>query len=191
MNNELFEKAMGLFDTPAKWRAFCELTNQSESIRNRWWKTLQTEVYQREINTVNPEWDVLAEGNWHLKWHLKGDENKSGLCIHFNGDRFRVANLGALDAGKMSELFKLPKFNVIRTALDRIDGIDSYQIAWEDRNFSFEEHPGIFLDSRILSWFAGNRTASFADQLIRKVRKLQTPEITALFREINETCRKE
>ncbi|MFH6992416.1 hypothetical protein [Flavobacterium sp. FlaQc-48] len=44
---------------------------------------------------------------------------------------------------------------------------------------------------RTLSWYAGNKTEEFADQLIAKVRKFQTPEITELFKEINGKCKKE
>ena len=41
----------------------------------------------------------------------------------------------------------------------------------------------------MLSWYAGNRTRDFADQIKAKVRKFQTPEITKLFQEINRKCK--
>lgn len=62
---------------------------------------------------------------------------------------------------------------------------------WQNRNFSFgTSFDGYFPNNRILGWYAGHRTQEFADQLIQKVRRFQPPEITQLFREINERCRK-
>lgn len=91
---------------------------------------------------------------------------------------------------KVNELLKNPKFDVIKNCFDRIDGSNNQTIAWEHRNFSFGTiYDGKFPDHRSLSWYAGHETMKFADQLIAKVRRFQTPEITALFKEINTLCK--
>jgi hypothetical protein len=191
MNEELLQKAMLLFDTAEKWNAFVELANKKDEIQNRWWKSLQNAVYQHELRELNPNWGITIWNNWEIKWFIKG-ESPNSLIIHFCGEYFRVfSNAGALDINKVNELIKDPRFDCIRNAFDRIDGTNHETLAWEYRNFSFSTiFDCKFPDHRTLSWYAGNRTEEFADQIIRKVRKLQTPEITELFREINHKCRK-
>jgi len=191
MNEELLQKAMQLFDTAEKWNAFCELMNRNGNIQNRWWKKLQTEVYQREQTSGMSEWNICIWNNWDIMWYIKGETNKT-ICVHFWGDCFRVFyGYGDLDIDKVNELLKDSKFDAIKSCIDRIDGSDSQTICWEDRNFRFETpYDTCFPDHRTLSWYAGNETEKFANQLIAKVRKFQTPEITALFKEINKNCRK-
>lgn len=191
MNEELLIKAMTLFDTPEKWNAFCELMNRNEAIQDKWWKKLQEEVYQREMKNPNPDWDIYIWNNWDIKWFIKGESNNS-LAVHFWGDALRVfQNFGDLNIEKVKELLKNPKFDAIKNCFDRIDGSNDETIAWEHRNFSFgTPFDGKFPDARTLAWYAGNETEEFANQLIRKVRKFQTPEITELFKEINNKCKR-
>ena len=191
MNEELIQKAMQMFDTSDKWSAFIELINKNGEIQNRWWKKLQTEVYQREQTDGISDWDIAIWNNWDIMWYIKGETNKT-IAVHFYGDMFRVFyNFGDLDTEKVNELLKNPKFDIIKTCFDRIDGTAWDTIGYEFKNFSFGTlYDTRFPDHRILSWYAGNETKKFADQLIAKVRKFQTPEITALFKEINEKCRK-
>ena len=189
MNEELIQKAMAMFNTPEKWVAFTDLVDKQNVFQERWWKNLQAEVYQRETQTGNPDWDIKIWGNWDIKWFIRG-ENENSLAIHFWADFFRIfSNYGFLDTEKVNKLIEDQRFNIIKTSFDRIDGSDWATIGWEIRNFSFgTDYDGKFPHHRILSWYAGNRTKEFADQLIAKVRKFQTPEITALFKEINKEC---
>lgn len=191
MNEELLQKAMLLFDTPEKWNAFVELANNKDEIHNRWWKSLQNAVYQHELRELNPDWGITIWSDCDIKWFIKDNTDKF-LVIQFTKEYFRVfSNFGALDINKVNELIKDPRFDCIRNAFDRIDGTNHETLAWEYRNFSFGTiFDCKFPNSSILSWYAGNKTDEFADQLIRKVRKLQTPEITELFREINQKCHK-
>lgn len=191
MNEELLLKAMNLFDTPDKWNAFCELVNKQGQIQDRWWKKLQTEVYQREMRSPNPDWEIHIWNNWDIKWYIRGESHNS-LCIHFWGEAFRVFyNFGGLDVIKVNEALKNFKFDPIKNCFSRLDGSNHDTIGWESRNFSFGTvFDGKFPDVRTLSWYAGNETEKFADQLIEKVRKFQTPEIVNLFKEINNTCKR-
>ena len=191
MNEELLQKAMQLFDTAEKWNSFCELMGRKDDMQKRWWKKLQTEVYQREQKNGICDWDIFIENQWDIRWFIKG-ETRNTICVHFWADRFRVFyNYGDLDKDKVFELLKDPKFDIIKSCIDRIEGSDNETICWEERNFAFgTSYDNCFPDRQTLSWYAGNETEKFADQLIAKVRKFQTPEITALFKEINEKCRK-
>ena len=133
MNEELLQQAMLLFDTAEKWNAFVELLNRNGEIQNRWWKSLQSTVYQRELKESNPDWDIYIWNNWDIKWFIKG-ESPNSLVIHFWGDTFRVfSNSGALEFNKVNELIKDPRFDCIRNAFDRIDGTNHETIAWEHR----------------------------------------------------------
>ena len=162
----------------------------NDNIQNRWWKKLLTEVNQREKINGMSDWDIYIWGIWDIMWYIKGETNKT-IAVHFWGDCLRVFyNFGDLDTGKVNELLKDTKFDVIKSCIDRIDGSNHETICWENRNFSFgTPYDTCFPDARTLSWYAGNETEKFADQLIAKVRKFQSPEITALFKEINEKCR--
>ncbi len=192
MNDELLVKASNLFDTAEKWNAFCELMNANGQIQDRWWKQLQTEVYNREIKNHDSDWEIYIDRQWDIWWGPKGDD-PNGLLIHFWADAFRVTyEYGGIDTNKVNRfLNKNPEYvTAIRNCFDRIEGIDSPSIAWERWNFSFDTiYDGHFPDRKTLSWYAGNETKKFADQLIAKVRKFQTSEITAMFRDINSKCK--
>ena len=188
MNEELIKKAMQMFDTPEKWNAFRVLVESN--IVDRWWKKLQTEVYQRELRAGDPDWDIRVWTNWDIKWFPKKDP-ENALMIHFCGDTFNLPfNFGYLDTNKVNKLIEDHRFNVIKTCFDRYDGSDSNQIGWETRNFSFGT-TSEFRTAMNLCWYAGNETEEFANQIIKKVRKFQTPEVTELFREINRECKKD
>lgn len=191
MNDELLLSAIDLFDSPESWDAFCDLRNLYDRIHNGWWQKLQKEVFQREKKNPTPDWDIDIFNYWDIRWSLK-DYGKDMLVVHFWGDTFRVFyNYGGLDVQKVNDMLKNPKYDSIHGCMDRIDGSNHETIAWEHRNFYFgDKFDGKFPNSAKLSWYAGNRTNEFADQLIAKVRKFQTPEITQLFKEINEGCKK-
>jgi len=192
MNEEIIRSAMNLFDSADKWNSFCELINKNGEIQNRWWKLLQTEIYQREKKNSNPDWDIYIWNNWDIIWHIKGESHKT-LAIHFWGDGFRVfSDYGDLDVEKVNKILENPKFDILKICFDRLDGTNFQTIGWEHRNFNFDTiYDGRFPDARTLSWYAGNNTKEFADQIITKVRKFQTPDITELFKEINSYCKKE
>jgi hypothetical protein len=198
MNEELLQKAMQFFngETAEKWNAFCELMNKNGEIQHSWWRKLQTEVYQKELQDGNPNWDIFTYNSWDMKWFLRGENENCGifssLVIHFHAHQQATLQIycGGLNINKVRKQFEDPKFDVIRTCI-RIDGHHDHTIGREFGNFEFgTPYDMRFPDSRTLSWYAGNKTEDFANQLIAKVRKFQTPEITELFREINKTCRK-
>jgi hypothetical protein len=193
MNEELLKQTESLFDSPQKWSAFIELMDRSGEMQNRWLKRLQQEVSQREKKDLDSNWNIYVGDNCEIRWHIKGEANNT-FIIHFWGKEscLGVHNDGALDADKVEDLIQESRFDIIKDGFDRIGEWDKSNNTMEEHgNFKFDSiHNGRFTD-KILVWYAGNKTKEFADQLIRKVRKLQTPEIKELFKEINAKCKKD
>jgi len=198
MNEELLVKAMKMFDTSEKWNAFSELASKQIEIRNRWWRDLRKEVVRREQKDGMPDWEVGVLWDLNFRWYMKGEingENENTLSIHFwihDKVSLRVSfGFGGLDQDKVRKLYA-SKFDVIKAGFDRVDETALDTIGREIGNFSFGSiYDGNFPDNTTLSWYAGKETKEFANQIIAKVRKFQTSEITDLFKEINEKCRKE
>jgi len=198
MNEELILNAMRMFktpDNPEKWNAFLELVNQNVPIQNRWWRKLIENVYNSESREEKPDWDIriYPNNNWEIKWFIRGERDDS-LVIQFWGEALRVVFFGALDINEVNKFREDQPLDIIKikNCFERIDENNCLQtIGRENRNFSFDSiYDGKFSIPQ-LSWYAGNRTDDFKEKLIKKIRKFQTPEITALFKEINEKCRKD
>ena len=191
MNNELLFQAMELFNTSDKWSAFVELASKTEEIERIWWGKLRRELLEIESEKGNPDWTTHIWGEpWDIGWYINGEPDNS-IAIHFWKDSLRVVAYSKIDNDKLNNLFNRDeRFSAIKRCFERLDGSNQDIIGWEDRNFSFDSINDFPAGSSKLSWYAGNETSDFANQIIRKVRKFQTPEITALFKEIIEKCSK-
>ena len=194
MNEELILAGLNLFDSADKWSSFLELVEMSDEIQERWWQKLQSELYQRELKNPTPGWDIYVWDISDIMWFIKG-QTFDTLAIHFNKEYLSLSSYNDLDVDIVKELLENSKFDILRSCFDRIDADDEtygeeYKIASERGNFYFDSiYDGQFENQDMLSWSAGNRTREFADQIIAKVRKFQTPEITKLFQEINRKCK--
>jgi hypothetical protein len=180
------------------------LSKGEDGITNKWWKMLFKEVYNRELshkkNNPDWEWEVqmweYPEKSWFLKWFVKGEKEEerefNSLIIQFCAGTLLIGYKG-LDGNKVRKLITESRFDAIKECFDRIDDQPSFKdrhIGKEGGNFKFgDDNDGKFIDDSEFAWYAGNKTEEFADQLIAKVRKFQTPEITALFKEINAKCK--
>lgn len=188
MNEELLIETSKLFEAPEKWNAFNDLTNNKGRLMNYWWKKLQIEVQTRELKDGHLDWDFYAWNSWDMMWFVKGAKNNS-YAIHYWGTIFRVCGYNGINQELLRNMLKEARFDIIRRAFERIDGEDSNVFAWEEGNFSFGSiSDGRFSSAEELAWYAGNETSNYADQLIAKVRKFQTPEILERFKEINKEC---
>jgi len=205
MNEKLIQKAMEMFDnadnTAKKWDAFLELVKLKEDIQDRWWLKLIDAVYKHELNEGSPDW--VAEKiekeikekdknkntvHWVIKWFIKGESDGS-LEVCFDKGTLKIAyDCNYLNEKKIEDLFK-EDFDIIKSCFDRVDENETDTIDWwENYNFYFGSHFDGKIPVETLAWYAGNRTDEFVKQLIAKVRKFQTDEITALFKEINKKC---
>ncbi|KAA6326573.1 hypothetical protein EZS27_024337 [termite gut metagenome] len=192
MNNALLQQTIDSFGTLKKWSALVELINNNNEIQERWWKKLQQEVSQREIKELDANWTFKLFNPCYIQWYIKGEKDNT-LIIYWGRDVLKVNILGALDAAKVNKLIKEKgsQFDIIKQSFNKIDGWDARTIAQENGDFNFDFiHDGKFTNIGILAWYAGNKTEKLASQLINKVRKLQTTEITKLFKEINAECTK-
>lgn len=202
MTEEMLQKAMALFDTPEKWNAFVELANEKENIRNRWFKKLQQEL----INLTNsdekhPDWTCRFWGFWDIEWRLN-DNKKTYLSLHsWGGLRCRLCiNSENQDKRRMiNELLKKDSRNTLLMSFFNIISVgDQYSdVPWEGNlNFNFDKidifkgYDGDWKDkNNILStfaWYAYNDTANVAKLIMEQVDKVRTPEITDLFRKVDE-----
>ena len=189
----MLRKAVNNFlDTAEKWDTFSRLALKHNEIINDWWAKLQTEIVHREQNNGMSDWDIFSWDNL-LIWHIKG-ESEHSLSVQLWARGYVYLRVYysyvCLSISKVDEICK-SKFDAIKSCFDRVDESEDNTIGRENGNFSFGcDYDGHFPDITSLAWYAGNRTEEFADQIIAKVRKFQTPEMTALFKEINEKCRK-
>lgn len=189
MNYDLLLEASKLFEIPEKWNAFNELSNNKNRLMDFWWRKLQKEVQTRELQYGHADWSFYAWNSWDMMWFVRGDKNDS-FAVHYWGKTLRVCGYGGINQGLLRNLLKEYRFDIIRRAFDRIDGENNDSYALEEGNFHFgTTSDGNFSNVEELSWYAGNETSKYADQLIEKVRKFQTPEILELFKEINKECR--
>jgi len=185
MNDELLKKAAELFDTPDKWNAFCELCRRKCEIENYWWRKLHQKIVQLEKENGMPDWDICVNDE-NIWWYIKG-ENDDTLLINFWKEDTRVYYEDGLNSNEVKKYLKNPKIEAIKNCFDRNEGSDEKEvICLEKHNSSF----GDKVSEQTFLWFSGNKTEELADQIIAKVRKFQTPEITALFKEIIKNCRK-
>ena len=192
MNEEFLTKAMDLFNSSEKWNAFCELMIKKGDIQHEWWKKLQSEIYEKEEKNFDSEWKSQRwKGDGGIIWWINGYSEYS-LYIYFYENMLKVNyDGGALDVKAVKELLKDPRFDVIRDAFDKFDDYDDGTLGWEEGNFSFNTKWDKHFSIERLAWYAGHETEKFADQIIAKVRKFQTKEITKLFKEINDKCKKQ
>lgn len=199
MNEKMILAAINLFDSEEKWESFVELVNiVDDDIIERWWKKLQTEIYQQEkVNNTSVDWKISMWKNKDIigvSWYVNKETDKT-FTVSFDSGLLYLQAGQKLDIDKVKKLMENSKFDSLENCFDRIDGnyktdrINNGIFSWEEGNFHFGSiYDGRF-DESLLSWYAGNRTEDFTKQVIAKVRKFQTPEITELFKEINRRCK--
>ncbi|ATA93256.1 hypothetical protein ACIRNY_01740 [Capnocytophaga canimorsus] len=186
MNNNILKQAAELFDTAEKWNAFVELVNQQENVKELWWNKLQESVCKRG---TQPKWTVYKyDGTEKLIWYLSdAEQGKSSTSIYFDGQYICVYFYSGIDHQKAQELVKNVKFDKILNCFDNPEKGSGQYFLWENFKLKIDGEEISELDK--LAWYAGNKTEEFANQLLEKIQKLQTVEITELFEEINKECK--
>lgn len=207
MTEEMLQKAMALFDTPEKWNAFVELANEKDNIQNRWFKKLQQKLVSLTYaDDKHPEWTCNFWGFWDIEWILTGNR-KNYISLHSwagircrlflhcdDSDKIVKANKLLNNDSRISKL--MSQFNIISKDskdtevplegnvifdFDEYDIFKSYYGDWKDKN-------------NILSafaWYAYNDTDNVARQIMEQVDKIRTPEMTDLFRKVDELLNEE
>lgn len=198
MTEEMLQKAMALFDTPEKWNAFLELTNEREKIRNRWFKKLQQKLFSMTLaDNTHPDWTCGIWNTWDIEWKLKGYESRY-LSLHSCAG-FNCRLLINADEEKRRKVYEFldgdDRYAQITSFYDvvnvysvpseapwdahfRLDCIDDFNGNWQELMWSF-------------AWYAGHDTDNVAQQIMAQVDKVRTPEMTDLFRAVNKLLNEE
>jgi len=193
MQKELLNQAIEIFDSSEKWNAFVELANQKETIKSHYLQKLK----QPLLNYFNANpvegWVCEPWGDqlYDIRWYLK-DFGKNSIALAI-GWRFHfvlhIEDTTTFDTKKIDDLLR-SDYSIILSSFDRVDRQFEHQLkAVEVRNYSFNSpYDTNFDDSQLdkLSWFAGNKTENFAEQIIKKVERFrQDKDLTKMLYDLN------
>lgn len=189
MNQELLKQAKAMFDSPEKWNAFLELLWQKDEIRNQWYQKLKEEANKKFSTDEFVEgWVFNSWGVWDLHWYQKEHGDKSiGLLIGWWGEMTLYCNSDFYDTVKIHDLLRTERFAPLLSCFNRIDRFyEGGRLAIEMRNFSFGSPHDTKFDTDRLSWYAGNQTDDFLNQLVEKVNRYRkNEEMNSLLHELN------
>ncbi|HMF71956.1 MAG TPA: hypothetical protein VK616_10800 [Flavitalea sp.] len=193
MHRELLNQAVGIFNSSEKWNAFVELANQKENIKWYYFQKLK----QPLLNYFNANpvhgWVCEPWGNqlYDIRWYLK-DFGKDSLALAIGWTfefHLHLQDTMAFDTDKINELLKTDH-SILLSAFGRVDRqFEENTKAMESRNYEFgTPYDFNFDNSQIdkLSWFAGNETEKFVQQIIKKVECFRKDEnLTKLLYDLN------
>jgi hypothetical protein len=195
MNEEILAQAMALFDTPEKWNAFLELSYNRDLLRDRWYGCLLQKIIELSNITPNYElWGVIKIDNWGVSWYLN-EFNWNSVVIHsWAGYNVRIWLRVSEDKRKnIYELLNTDKFIPLFSCFDKIRTRNIFP-----NEFPIEGHISFDFQSNFegdwtrnalkFSWYAGNETEKVANQILNKINRFRTPEITELLIELNKEC---
>lgn len=189
MNQELLKQAKAMFDSPEKWNAFLELVCQKDEIRNQWYQKLKEEANKKfSTDELVEGWVFNSWGVWDLHWYQKVHGDKSiGLLIGWWGEMTLYCNSDFYDTVKIHDLLRTERFAPLLSCFNRIDRFyEGGRLAIEMRNFSFGSPHDTKFDTDRLSWYAGNQTDDFLNQLVEKVNRYRkNEEMNSLLHELN------
>ncbi len=193
MQRELLNQALALFDTPEKWNAFVEMTNQKDTMRWNYFQKLKQPLLNYFNNNPVNGWVCEPWGNpdYDLRWYLK-EFGKNSLALAVGWTFKFVLHLqdtDSFDTERINELLRTD-YSILLSSFDRVDKQFEHNLkVVEERNYSFgSPFDGNFDDSQLdkLAWFAGNKTEEFAKQIIRKVEVFRKSEkLTNMLHELN------
>lgn len=200
MTEEMLQKAMALFDTPEKWNAFVELSFTRNDIQNRWFKKLQQKLVSlTNVDDKHPEWTCNIWGIWDIEWKLKSFENKY-LSLHSWAGYHCKLCVKNVDSEKCKKIYEhcnndlrfaqTYSFFDIEADHNFKDG-SLWQASFHFNFFHDFDYNNYGKMELLLSWYAGNDTDNVARQIMEQVDKIRTPEMTDLFRKVDELLNEE
>lgn len=200
MTEEMLRKAMALFDTPEKWNAFVELAFTRDDIQYRWFKKLQQKLVSlTNADDKHPEWTCNFWGIWDIEWKLKGFENKY-LSLHSWAGLHCRLWIRNVDPEKRKKVYELYDKDIRFAQMSSFFDIEKTFNNFDERLWQASFHFNFFHDfdynnhekmESLLSWYAGNNTDNVARQIMEQVDKIRTPEMTDLFRKVDELLNEE
>ena len=185
MRQELENKAMELFDTAEKWNSFLELVSMKNNLVYTAFKKLKQELmHYFNANPVD-KWicEPWGDTNVDLSWYLK-DFGINSLALRV-GWRFefhlQLNDTENYNSEKINNLLKTSEFSPLLAAFENAPDrqFENQTKAMEYRHYSFgSPYDNNFDNSHVdhLSWYAFYETKKFAEQIIRKVERVQKPD---------------
>lgn len=197
MHTEEIKQAVQLFDTVEKWKAFLALTAQTNELRNVMHRTAYDSIkaYYFASNHNASGWSYMpiTPNELFMVWYLtEYKENSICIVMGWSGEIYLEARGGEFynDVAKATLLLKSEKFNALLTKFQYVGTEnDKKYLASEKFNFGFGTTDDGNFDSMRLAWYAHFKTKEFLQQIIEKVSRFQTPEMTALLAEFNRETR--
>lgn len=175
------------------WKNFVELSRQVDKIHKEFLRRLCAEISKK--------WRSLNVEKWKLKPYICGEElhfridnydNGVNICLGRNTENILSINCfpdiskEKLTRWKQENPEKAHKIQNLLS--DKGFYYTFNEMCFCSEELSFDDYGKIITNQAQVRWYAGNRTEEFANQLIAKIWQLQTPEITAIFEEINKKC---
>lgn len=192
MNQELIKQAMVMFDSPEKWNAFLELVGQKDAIRNQWQTKLKEEANKKFSTDESIDgWSFKSWGNWTMKWY-QTKHGEDSIAIWFEDGQISLwCDSKIFRIEDIHKKLKTEEFKPLFDSFSRIDNsFEEGYLVKEIRNFSFNSPFDTKFDVDRLSWFAGNETENFLNQIVEKVNKFRKDEkINSLLDELNSSTK--
>ena len=197
MNQDLLNQAIQLFDTDEKWNSFLELSYNKETIKNNLWKYFQSSMNENFAkHDLVDGWSFCSDSPKQYRWFLTEFGKESCGILMDEGKNVSLrAHPDNINLELVRSMLSTEKFSVLFNFLERIDLIGTvghWEFIRESGNFifgsSFDKN---FPNDDRLTWFAGNRTADFVDQISEKVNRIRKDEsMTFLLQELNKVGKK-
>ena len=193
MQTEEINQAVHLFDTPEKWSAFLALADQTENLRRAMYRTAFLRIssyFLKEHQAIGWSFKPMDPNELHMMWYLtQCGEFSVCLVLAWKGELVLEVRGGNNyhSISKTIELLQDPKYGALLACFDRIDeGPREHFMAREKFNFSFGSPSDTRFGPLRLAWYAQFETEALLQQIIAKIVKFQTPEMTLLLAELNE-----
>jgi len=197
MQPELQFQALKLFDTSEKWNSFLELVSAKDDLVYLSFKQLKQPIVKYFNDNQIKGWicEPWGDKNVDLRWYLEEfGINSLGLTLAWRFEFHLYLNdTTKFDTKKMNDLLKTSEFSALTSAFNRIPDkmYEDQTKAMEYRNYSFGSPFDEYFDNYHvdhLSWYAMNKTEDFANQIIQKVEKFRSPELTEMLYKLNKEC---
>ncbi|GAA4361812.1 hypothetical protein GCM10023185_29100 [Hymenobacter saemangeumensis] len=197
MQTKEIRQSVQLFDSSDKWLAFVELAQEKESLEKAMHRTAYDRLksyFLKSPCAAGWTYKPIDNDEQMMLWYLT-EHHENSICIVFGwrGQFWMEARGGETynNLDRAVELLKEPKFANLLTAFERVDqGVNGVYLANEAFNFSFGTPFDTRFTATALAWHAQFETEKFLEQVVAKVARFQTPEMTDLLNELNQLTRK-
>jgi len=200
MTEEYANQVNAIFEPGIEqWTSFLELRKiQDWEITAKWAETLQTTL-NRRFCPQGGKWAFASPNSWDYRWYLSEfGPDSVGLCL-FCETLFVRGNPDIIDAANASVLLSGQDYTAIRNAFERIDAVyiptswseeEKGRFIIERGNFFVGDKDDGHLSADKFAYYAHFSTSTLEKQIAAKIERFQTPEVTALFKTLNEECKK-